>query len=75
MKQVFLIGNRINSPIQKKIITEFATQNGIKILDFIPFDQTVVEADMHGKTPLENKESTAIKAIDNLRIKLSEIKK
>jgi CO dehydrogenase maturation factor len=75
MKQVFLIGNRINNPLQKKIISEFASQNGIKILDFIPFDQTVVEADMHGKTPLENKESTAIKAIDNLRIKLSEIKK
>jgi CO dehydrogenase maturation factor len=71
MKRVFLVGNKIADKIQEEVIEKFATENSLKILDFVPFDLKVVEAEMRGETPLKYwKESKAIIAIENLSEKL-----
>ncbi|MDH5374935.1 MAG: AAA family ATPase [Candidatus Bathyarchaeota archaeon] len=70
IKQVFLVGNKIGNEIQKGTIKEFAEKNDLEILDFVPFDQNVLEAEMSGETPLKYKESPAVRAIGNLSEKL-----
>ena len=66
MKQLYLVGNRIMNEIQKEAIRVFAEKNSLNILQFIPFDQGVIEADMRGETPLLNKEISAVQTIDNI---------
>jgi len=66
MKQIFLIGNRVMNSAQKEAIKSFAEKNGLPILEFIPFDQQVIEADMRGETPLKYKEIKAVRTIDNI---------
>jgi CO dehydrogenase maturation factor len=71
MQQVFLVGNKIGNEIQKEAVKNFAEKNGLKILDFVPFDAKVVEAEMRGETPLNYKESGAMRAIERLREKIT----
>lgn len=66
MKQIFLIGNRVMNSVQKEAIKSFAEKNGLLILEFVPFDQKVIEADMRGETPLKYKEIEAVRTIDNI---------
>lgn len=66
MKHIYLIGNRVMDNAQKEAITNFAQQNNLTILAFIPFDQKIIEAEMHGETPLKHKDIEAVKAIDNI---------
>jgi CO dehydrogenase maturation factor len=71
MNQVFLIGNKIANQTQKEVIENFAEENGLRILDFVPFDPKVVEAEMRGETPLKHKELDAMRAIEKLSTKLA----
>jgi CO dehydrogenase maturation factor len=66
MKQLFLVGNRVMNDAQKEAIQNFADQNGIALLAFVPWDQQVIDADMRGQTPLTNKDIAAVKAIDSI---------
>jgi CO dehydrogenase maturation factor len=66
MKQLYIVGNRVMSDEQKVVIQNFADKNGLKVLDFIPFDTKITESDMMGKTPLLNKEFSSVKTIDNI---------
>ena len=66
MKNLFLVGNRVMNEAQKQVILDFAAKNGIAVLDFVPWDQQVIEADMLGVTPLHNKDIEAVKAIDKI---------
>jgi CO dehydrogenase maturation factor len=66
MKQVYLVGNRVMNDSQRQAISDFAKQNELPILGFVPFDQRVIEAEMLGETPLKHKEFEAVKAIDNI---------
>jgi CO dehydrogenase maturation factor len=70
IKQVFLVGNKIGSNIQTEAVRGFAEKNDLAVLDFVPFDQNVVEAEMYGETPLKYKKSVAVRAIGNLSEKL-----
>ncbi|MEM3731370.1 MAG: ArsA-related P-loop ATPase [Candidatus Bathyarchaeia archaeon] len=70
IKQTFLVGNKIENDAQRENISKFAEKSGLKILDFIPFDQRVVEAEMRGETPLKYRNSEALIAIKNLAEKL-----
>lgn len=69
MKQIFLVGNKIENADQKEAIENFAEKTGLKILDFVPFDKKVAESDMHGETPLYRR-SEALHAIEKLCDKL-----
>ncbi len=66
MKQLYLVGNRVMNSGQKQAIENFAQQNGIDVLAYVPWDQQVIESDMLGVTPLKNKEISAVKAIDDI---------
>jgi CO dehydrogenase maturation factor len=66
MKHIFLIGNRVMDAAQKEAIESYAEKNGLSTLAFVPFDSKIVEAEMHGETPLEHKEIEAVRAIDSM---------
>jgi CO dehydrogenase maturation factor len=66
MKQLYLIGNRVMNDSQKEAITSFAKENKMDVLEFVPWDQKIIESDMLGVTPLKNKEIEAVKAIDSI---------
>jgi CO dehydrogenase maturation factor len=66
MQQLYLVGNRIMNETQKEAVKSYAEKNGLSILAFIPFDAKVIEADTLGKTPLEDREITAVSAIDDM---------
>ena len=71
IKQILLVGNKIENEIQRETIKNFAEKNSLEILDFVPFDQKVVEAEMRGETPLKYKKSKAMRAIGKLCEKLT----
>ncbi len=71
IKQVLLVGNKIANEIQKEAVQNFAESNGLTILDFVPFDQKVMEAEMRGETPLKYKKSRAVRAVEKLCEKLT----
>lgn len=71
MKEIWLVGNKIGSKIQREAIKTFAEKNGMRILDFVPFDNKVVEAEMQGETPLKYETSPAVQAIRDLVDKLT----
>ena len=70
IKQVYLIANRVMNDLQKNAIIAFAQKNEMNILDFVPFDQGVIEKDMQGVSPLSFKELAAVKIIDAISDKL-----
>lgn len=70
IKQLFLVGNKIRNSVEKEAIESFAEKNNMKVLDFVPFDQTVVDAEMRGETPLKHVDSEALHVIENLCDKL-----
>ncbi|MEM2937248.1 MAG: P-loop NTPase [Candidatus Bathyarchaeia archaeon] len=66
MKNISLVGNKIESDVQKEVVEKFAEENGLKVLGYVPFDSKVVEAEMLGETPLRYGDSEALKAIERL---------
>jgi CO dehydrogenase maturation factor len=66
MKSVFLVGNRVMNATQEEAIRTFANRNDLELLAIVPFDQSVIEADMLGETPLKNKEITAVQIINEI---------
>jgi len=70
IRQIFLVGNKIGNTIQRELVETFAKNNELSILDFVPFDEKIVEAEMHGETPLKNAESKAMHAIERLSDRL-----
>lgn len=71
IKNVNIVANKIESELQLNIVESYALEHGLNILDVIPYDPKIVEAEMHGETPLKYAEgSTAIKAIEILCEKL-----
>lgn len=51
IKKSFLVGNKVTSANEGKLIEQFAEGNNIPLLGLIPFDKQIVEADMHGESP------------------------
>jgi len=70
MKKTLLVGNKIASENQEATVRRFAERNGLTILNFVPFDEKIVEAEMLGETPLRYKESKGVRAIRDLSEKL-----
>lgn len=73
IKQVFLVGNKVAAEIQRDAIKKFAENNSLNVLDFVPFDEQVVEAEMRGETPLKYEESFAVQTIEKLGTKITQI--
>lgn len=66
MKQIYMVGNKVGDEAQEKVIRSFAQETGLRILTFVPFDRAVAEMEMRGETPLKNRNSEAVRAIDEL---------
>lgn len=66
MKRILLVGNKIENETQKDVIEKFAVDNGLTVLDYLPYDQMVVEAEMRGETPLKYGDAVAVKAVERL---------
>jgi CO dehydrogenase maturation factor len=71
MKQVFLVGNKVSDEAQKAVIDGFAREKGLRVLDFVPFDQKVIASEMRGETPMGSRESEAVRAIQKLSEELT----
>ncbi|MDH7563563.1 MAG: AAA family ATPase [Candidatus Bathyarchaeota archaeon] len=71
MKQVFLVGNKIGNRAQREVMVHFAERNHLNILDFVPFDPKVAEAEIDGRSPLLDKNSEAVRVIESLGDKLT----
>ena len=70
MKRVFLVGNKVANENQKVVIEDFSRKNSLQVLGFIPFDETVVQAEMQSETPLTHESSKALAAIEKLSEKI-----
>jgi len=53
IKKVFLVGNRVADARESELIEQFAVKNKISLLGLIPYDKTIMKADMRGETPLK----------------------
>ncbi len=71
--KVFLIGNKVKTPDESKLIQHFAEDSRMSLLGLVPYDEHVLQADMKGETPLKNPEkSEAVTAIHEIGEKLLE---
>ena len=71
IEKAFLVGNRVKKPGEGKLIEEFATNNGIPLVEVIPYDEEILEADMQGKMPFNTSGvSKGISAIQKMGEKL-----
>jgi CO dehydrogenase maturation factor len=73
MHNIFLVGNKVGDEVHKEVIEKFALENNLTVLDFLPFDQKILEAEMRGETPLKLEDSAAMKAIRRLCDKLLQV--
>lgn len=74
IQTVYLVGNKVADSLQRNAILEFAQENRLEILDYVPFDPKVVQAEMKGLSPiLHEDDSTAVQKISSLSDRLLEI--
>ena len=71
IKQIALVGNRIQNEAQQRVVEDFAEKTGLTTLAFVPFDKRVAEAEMRGETPLRYEDSEFVRAIEGLSNKLN----
>lgn len=65
IRKCFIVGNRVTSQQEGEYIENFAKANRLQLLGMIPFDQTILKADMQGETPLKYADQS--KAIMTIR--------
>jgi len=67
IKEVLAVGNKIRNATERAFIEEKLKELEISIVAYIPYDDSVAEADMLGKAPIDHDpESPAIKAVAGL---------
>jgi len=63
---ILMIGNRVQTPSQEKIIQEYAEEQGLPVAGYVPFDPAVAEAGIAGESILALQGSPALDAIDRI---------
>jgi len=53
IENIFIVGNKVRNQSEGELIQRFAAENKISMLDLIPYDETILKADMEGETPLK----------------------
>jgi len=53
IKEVLFIGNKVASADEGELIEKFTAKNEIPLLGLIPYDKSIMKADMQGATPLK----------------------
>ena len=73
-KDIFLIGNKVTSKEAEEQIRKFAEENGLKLLDVLPYDEKIAEFDLKGE-PVVNlpEDSEYYRKVKNIAEKLIEL--
>lgn len=73
-KDIFLIGNKVTSKEAEEQIRKFAEENGLKLLDVLPYDEKIAEFDLKGE-PVINlpEDSEYYRKVKNIAEKLIEL--
>ncbi|TFG14133.1 hypothetical protein EU537_04235 [Candidatus Thorarchaeota archaeon] len=72
--RVFAVANRVDGESDRKIIEEYASEHGVKILAYIPVDRKLKLADLKGIAPLDMMETgPAIEELKGLKKKLDSV--
>jgi len=71
IRKTFIVGNKVKSLDEKKLIEKFAVDNNMKLLGFVPYDEQILRADMKGESPLKYaEESRGVKSVQEMGEKL-----
>jgi CO dehydrogenase maturation factor len=64
IKRTLVAGNKVASSFEKNLIERFITNNGMRLVGFVPYDEQILKADMEGETPLKYEDtSKAVRSI------------
>jgi len=73
--RVFIVGNKVSNLGEAKLIERFAADNSFLLVGMVPYDEQIMRADVHGKTPLEYaRDSKGVITIRKIGEKLLEYK-
>ena len=65
------VANKVRNSQDQKIIEDYCKQHDMELTAIIPHDDKILEADQHGKAPLDHSaDSEAIKALEALAGKI-----
>ena len=65
--RIFIVGNKIATPIEEEFIKKVAAEIGIELIGVIPYDNSLRAADLNGKAPIDfAPDSPAIQAIKKI---------
>lgn len=71
IKQIYTVANKVRGPEDETAIRDFCQQREMSLLEVIPFDESLLEADRLGLAPLDYKPNAeAVKAIEKLAQKV-----
>lgn len=57
-RDIFLIGNKVMNKEAEELIRRFGEENGLKLLDVLPYDEKIVELDLKGDPVIELPENS-----------------
>ncbi len=67
ISRLYIIGNKVATPIEEKFIKKVAKDIGVELIGMIPYDNTLRIADLNGKAPIDfAPDSPAIKEIEKI---------
>jgi CO dehydrogenase maturation factor len=68
IREVLAVGNKISNEKERLFIDEHMIELGVPTATYIPYDETVAEADLLGEAPIDyNENSKAIRALVDLK--------
>jgi CO dehydrogenase nickel-insertion accessory protein CooC1 len=66
IRRIYLVGNRVHDANEVERIRNFATRYALPVTEMIPFDPSVTEADIEGRSPVFLTESIAVQSVEHL---------
>jgi len=74
IKQVFGVANKVRRAEDERAMREFCGRRNVELFGFIPYDDTLMEAERAGVAPLDyDRTGLAVQAIDELAKKLLQV--
>lgn len=74
IREAFIVGNKVAGPLDEDMIRQFCDDNGLPLLDLIPYDEEMRRADAQGKSLVDfSSPSKGMLAIQKMGEKLLKI--
>lgn len=64
--RIALVGNKVASRDDVEVIERFCSEVGLELMGLVPFDESVVEAERGGRSPLLSEGSKAVASIERI---------